>query len=244
MHTLALMLLLTGAPAPPPAGTAVLAGTAEYAALKQPEQHVYGRLRTTPDGFRIYTLDGLGRASNSLDIHAPGKAHVLLPQVERNVRILGKVVAGAGGAKLWPGRIERVGRDSPGADGVIARATLPLGKGWVKVIRTDVIRDADGLATALKVADGVAASKVTAARMSRAAIDWKTQMIVRVDAGLAPYTRQVAVTGVSKEGDKLVVKYARISRKGGTDGGFHNAGEMALVPRHDGPVVFRIEAAK
>src|SRR5206468_1499011 len=78
MHLLALaaalMPLVAGAGAPAPPGVAVLAGSREYQDLKQAEQFVYGRLRESGGGFRLFVLDGLGRAANSIDLHAPGKA--------------------------------------------------------------------------------------------------------------------------------------------------------------------------
>ncbi len=236
-------ILAAGASAPPPPGVVVLAGAPEYAALTQLEQSYAGRLRQSPDGFRLFVLDGLGRASNAVELHAPGKAHLLAPLLEQHVQLVGKVVPGTP-AKLWPGRIVKPGRDGPGPDGVLARADLALrlGKAASASVMASVIRTPEQLAEHLGIAGptaGETASKLIAARMGRASIDFRTQIIVKVDGGLAPWTRQVVITRAAKDGDTLTVSYARTARAGGSDGGFHNAGQMALVPRHEGRVEFR-----
>jgi hypothetical protein len=245
MNVAVLILLsqLPAAPAPTARDTLVMAREKDYQALKESEQTFTGRLRAVGGGFRLYVLDGLGRAANHVDLHAPGKGHLLTPHSEQHVRIVGKVVSGKGGARLWPGSIERPGRDGPGLDGVIARAALPFkaGAAATRTVRCAIAKSGDKLAPHFGLSGptaGTTVSKMLAPRFGLAGIDWEKQMVVEVDGGLKPCSRSLTVRQAVKEGRSLVVYYGWGDQPKGF-AGFHRAGEFALVPRFDGPIVFK-----
>jgi hypothetical protein len=246
--TLALLSQFTAAPAPMARGSVVLGRDKEYQALKQIEQTFTGRLRAVDGGFRLFVLDGLGRASNHVDIHAPGKAYLLNPHSEQHVRIVGKVVPGKDGARLWPGSIERPASDRPGLDGVIARTTLPfkVGAATTRTVQCLIAKSGDKLAAQFGLSGptaGTTVSKLLAPRFGLAVIDWEKQMVVEVDGGLNPCSRSLTIRRAVKEGRSLVVYYAW-GKQPSSEAGFHRAGEFALVPRVDGPIVFKEVGAK
>lgn len=229
-----LATLIPAAPLPLPRAVAVHQGSPAYAALSSSEVEYAGRLQKTADGFRLMVLDGWGRGGNLVPLHAPGLAHRLNPFVGQHVRLTGKLDDG----KLWPGTIERFGRDTPDANGIIARSAIPLQGATARKLRSSVARDPDQLAQEMLVVGptaGTTASKVVAARLGREAIDWKKQMVVSVSFGLAPVSRNLSIVSTKKDGETLVVSY-RLSTASGS--GVHVAGETVLLPRHDGPVRF------
>jgi hypothetical protein len=244
----ALLSQLPAAPAPAARDTIVLGGEKEYKALKEIEQTFTGRLRAVDGGFRLFVLDGLGRASNHVDLHAPGKAYLLNRHSEQHVRIVGKVVPGKDGARLWPGRIERPASDRPGLDGVIARTPLPFKAGAAarRTVSSAIAKSGDKLAPHFGLSGptaGTTVSKLLAPRFGLAAIDWEKQMVVEVDGGLKPCSRNLTIRQAVKEGGSLVVYYAWGDNSAGF-AGFHRAGEFALLPRFDGPIVFKEVGAK
>jgi hypothetical protein len=245
MALLLTVLALPAAKAPPPPGVVVLAGSPEYQALREEEQSFAGRLRQSPAGYRLEVVDGLGRAT-FVELHAPGKAYLLVAWLDQHVQMLGKVVPGKE-ARLWPGRVFQPGKDGPGPDGVIARAPLTFRPGLLaaRPARHLVLLDEDQLAAELGVSGptaGATARKIMAARMGRADIDFRKEMIVKVDGGLAPSNRQTRITSAVKEGGKLVVRFQRRGKPADEGGGLHPSGELALVPRFEGPVEFLLSA--
>lgn len=244
-----LLLLVAGAAVPQPPSITLLAGTPEYRALKGEEGTFAGTLRRTPDN-KGYRLEGSGMPapfdgrSAPLELYAPGKAHLLDSFVGEYVHLSGKLDGGKP-ARLHPARLERVGKgDRAGADGVIARLPYALVGGVPFVARTvftGTYLNGEQFATVLRIEGptrGETATRWLQARMRLPQIDWSKHSVVAVRAGLVAASRQLAITRVRKEGRSLVVYWDWVtSRK--AERGIQVAGEMALVPRHQGPVVFR-----
>jgi hypothetical protein len=242
----ALLLLATGAAVPQPPSVTLLAGTPEYRALKGPEQAFAGTLRRTPDGmgYVLETPDPFGPPRSRVDLYAPGKAHLLDARVGEFVRLTGKLDAG-NPAKLYPARLERVGKgDRTGSDGVIARLPYAL-IGGVPVVARTVFTGAylsgEQVAAVLRIdgpTRGETATRWLQARMQVPHIDWGKHSVVAVRAGLVAAPRKLVIARVQKE-DRTLIVYWDWVMAAGTESGIQMAGEMALVPRHDGPIVFR-----
>lgn len=238
--------------APRPPSLVIFGRERWYQEVRGDEEPFVGILERLPGAVRG------SRTAYRLVMHVEGRPvarevfigpdpNVLAPYVGQRVTLTGTAVdlkvEGKMRYEIWPARLDVGGAAAPvPATQVLARAPWNMkDRGVIKVgvgQQQLVIRGNQEL---LAVAGGPAEARAMLQALGVPAVDWKTQMLLLVAAGVQPNKSHTLEVTSIEDRDKTLVVGWRLNRPGPKEAiiaGFANPAQLVLVPRFDGPVKF------
>jgi hypothetical protein len=259
---LCLSATLAAEPAEGPTVVPLAAGESWYKSAKGDELPFEGMLERNPgsgkigpptryNAYRLSWIDSAGKPGGR-EVYLPEKAFLLEEFLGRKVRLVARSIDTEADGKtyheLWPARLEVLDvvarKPAPPAqkEGVYARGYWQPGSGFAREPRCAVFRSAADLVQPLRLSGSgaeEAATRLLAQRLNVADIDWKTQMLVSVSAGLKGQDAERLTVTRAVVKDRTLTVYYRLEMPAGGARGIGVPAETALVDRFDGEV--RIE---